>query len=154
MRYLFADFGINGFTSPMDAHEVTIMQREMAGLPTRRPSAVLVVNRDKDLTSAAQELEHDALQEYASMMTDPDTPPHVRKACADAIIDRARGRVSQPIVTLPQRNVNISIGLDVKNPTALRERVAQAQEVLQILEETEREAQEAIEVEGVHVDET
>lgn len=52
---------------------------------------------EADIHKKALAVEHDIFATYYTLMTDPEVPPAVRKACADALADRARGKPEQGI---------------------------------------------------------
>lgn len=51
----------------------------------------------KDLKELAQAVETDIFETYYKLMKHPKTPASVKKACADALADRAKGRAEQAI---------------------------------------------------------
>jgi len=64
-------------------------KKEEAMLPT--------LPDDTDIHKRALAVEADIFRTYYTLMTDPTAPAAVRKACADALAERARGKVSQDV---------------------------------------------------------
>lgn len=48
-----------------------------------------------DIRESARAVENEIFRTYYDMMRDPETPAAVRKSCADALADRARGKPAQ-----------------------------------------------------------
>lgn len=51
-----------------------------------------------DIRDRAKAVEGDVFAVYYRLMMDKESPPAVRKACADALADRARGKPEQSVV--------------------------------------------------------
>lgn len=51
----------------------------------------------KDIRERARAVEDDIFSTYYKIMMDVEAPPAVRKACADSLADRARGKAEQSI---------------------------------------------------------
>lgn len=48
-----------------------------------------------DIRESARAVENEIFRTYYDMMVNPETPAAVRKSCADALADRARGKPAQ-----------------------------------------------------------
>ena len=66
-----------------------------------------------DIRERAKCVEDQIFDTYYHMMMDKNTPPAIRKSCADALADRARGKPAQSVditnSTKIDNNINITI---------------------------------------------
>lgn len=51
----------------------------------------------KDIRALALSVEPEIFEVYYSLMKDEEAPPAVRKSCADALLDRAKGKPEQAV---------------------------------------------------------
>lgn len=50
-----------------------------------------------DIRERAKAVEHDIFKTYYTLMMAESTPPAIKKSCADALADRARGKPAQSV---------------------------------------------------------
>ena len=63
--------------------------------PVAPPVALPVLPDSTDIRERAKAVEHDIFKTYYTLMMTESTPPAIKKSCADALADRARGKPAQ-----------------------------------------------------------
>ena len=63
--------------------------------PVAPPVALPVLPDSTDIRERAKAVEHDIFKTYYTLMMAENTPPAIKKSCADALADRARGKPAQ-----------------------------------------------------------
>jgi hypothetical protein len=63
----------------------------------KKPVPLPVLPDSTDIRERAKAVETDIFMTYYTLMVDEETPPAIRKSCADALADRARGKPAQSI---------------------------------------------------------
>ena len=59
------------------------------------PVSIPVLPDNTDIRERAKAVENDIFKTYYTLMMAETTPPAIKKSCADALADRARGKPSQ-----------------------------------------------------------
>lgn len=76
-----------------------------------------VLPESTDIRDRAKSVEGDIFAIYYTLMMDEETPPAIRKSCADALADRARGKPAQSIdMTAKVTHETLIIQRTPKNP--------------------------------------